>query len=283
MPASITSVQNRNDGNMYYVIGGDGADVAKHIIKVDTIAERNALTKVAGFVLVRNAYKDDPTVNRGWAIYIADGTTTTTTKRSWIKVIEEESVEGSWGSLAEVIESLASKAALTALDNKNAADHAKYDRYGERIDSVEEKQHSHDNKDVLDRLTDVYGQLNYRGVPVGGGAYVYEKINASGLYWEDPTGSSPSEQVSSSADIASKFCKTSLAYAGQTLQVVETDGGEYQDCIGRHVVEDVRAVLIGCDTRHRALYHDAGEGDGCPVLRRSHLAGDPALREQRTA
>ena len=67
------------------------------------------------------------------------------------------------------------------------------------------------------------------------------------------------------------------------LQIVETDGGEYQDCIGRHVVEDVRAILIGCDTGHRALHHDAGERDGCPVLRRSHLAGDPALREQRTA
>ena len=223
MPTSITSVQNRNDGNMYYVIGGDGADAAKHIIKVDTISERNALTKVTGFVLVRNAYKDDPTVNRGWAIYIADGTTTTTTSRSWIKVIEEESVEGSWGSLAEVLESLASKAALSALENKNAVDHAKYDQYGDRINSVEEKQHSHDNKDVLDRLTDVYGQLHYRGIPVGGGAYVYEKINESGLYWEDPTGASPSEQVGSSADIARKFCGTSLAYAGQTLQVVEID------------------------------------------------------------
>lgn len=221
--SSITSVQNRGDGNMYYVIGGESSDAAKHIVKVNTIAERNALTKVTGFVLVRNAYKDDPTVNRGWAIYIADGTTTTTTSRSWIKVIEEESVEGSWGSLAEVLESLASKAALSALENKNAADHAKYDQYGERITSVEAKQHSHDNKDVLDRLTDVYGQLHYRGVPVGGGAYVYEKINESGLYWEDPTGASPTEQVSSSTVIAEKFCGTSIAYAGQTLQVIETD------------------------------------------------------------
>ena len=144
--SSITSVQNRGDGNMYYVIGGDSSEAAKHIVKVDTIAERNALTKVTGFVLVRNAYKDDPTVNRGWAIYIADGTTTTTTSRSWIKVIEEESVEGSWGSLAEILESLASKAALSALENKNAADHAKYDQYGERIESVESKQHSHDNR-----------------------------------------------------------------------------------------------------------------------------------------
>ena len=101
--SSITSVQNRNDGNMYYVIGGDSSEAAKHIVKVDTIAERNALSKVTGFVLVRNAYKDDPTVNRGWAIYIADGTTTTTTNRTWIKVIEEESVEGSWGNLAELL------------------------------------------------------------------------------------------------------------------------------------------------------------------------------------
>lgn len=221
--SSITSVQNRNDGNMYYVIGGDSSEAAKHIVKVDTIAERNALSKVTGFVLVRNAYKDDPTVSRGWAIYIADGTTTTTTNRTWIKVIEEESVEGSWGDLAELLESLASKAALSALENKNATDHAKYDQYGERIDAVEAKQHAHDNKDVLDRLTDVYGQLHYRGVPVGGGAYVYEKINDSGLYWEDPTGASPTEQVNSSIDIAEKFCGTSIAYAGQTLQVVETD------------------------------------------------------------
>ncbi len=221
--SSITSVQNRNDGNMYYVIGGDSSVAAKHIIKVNTIAERNALAKVTGFVLVRNAYKDDPTVNRGWAIYIADGTITTTTDRTWIKVIEEESVEGSWGSLGEILESLASKAALSALENKNAADHAKYDKYGERIKDVEAKQHVHDNKDVLDKLTDVYGQLHYRGVPVGGGAYVYEKINSSGLYWEDPTGASPTEQVSSSTVIAEKFCGTSIAYAGQTLQVIETD------------------------------------------------------------
>lgn len=221
--SSITSVQNRNDGNMYYVIGGDGSDAAKHIIKVDTISERNALTKVTGFVLVRDAYKDDPTVNRGWAIYICDGTTTTTTNRTWIKVIEEESVEGSWGSLAEILESLASKASLAELRNQNDADHARYNQFGARIDAVEAKQHGHDNKEVLDALTDSYGQLHYRGVPVGGGAYVYEKMDASGLIWEDPTGSSPTEQVNSSQVIAEKFCQTSLAYAGQTLQVVETD------------------------------------------------------------
>lgn len=245
--SSITSVQNRNDGNMYYVIGGNGSDVSKHIIKVDTITERNALTNVNGFVLVRNAYKDDPTVNRGWAIYISDGTITTTTSRTWVKVIEEESVDGSWGGLSEVLESLASKAALSALENKNAADHAKYDRYGERIDTVESKQHTHDNKDVLDNLTDVYGQLQYRGLPVGGGAYVYEKINNSGLYWDDPTGNTPSEPVDSSQDIADKFCNTTLAYAGQTLQIVETDHSVssfvlYKDAEGKFFAKFVGSV-----------------------------------------
>ena len=243
--SSITSVQNRNDGNMYYVIGGNGSDAAKHIIKVDTITERNALGKVTGFVLVRNAWKDDPTVNRGWAIYIADGTTTTTTSRTWIKVIEEESVEGSWGDLGEILESLASKAALSALENKNAADHARYDLYGERISEVERKQHAHDNKEVLDRLTDVYGQLHYRGLPVGGGAYVYEKINDSGLYWEDPTGSSPTEPVNSSQEIADKFCQTSLAYAGQTLQVIETDHSVSSFVLYKDADGNLHAKFVG--------------------------------------
>ena len=69
--------------------------------------------------------------------------------------------------------------------------------------------------------------------------------------------------------------------ADQHLQVFITDGGEDQGGAGRHALQDVIAVGIRRGSRHRPFHRDAGEGNGTPVLRSGHLAGNPVLRRQR--
>ena len=73
---AISDVQQRNDGHIYYVIGKEGG--GDFIARCKTIGERNSLTG-KGICFVEQAYKDDPTVMRGWALYMSNGTETTTT------------------------------------------------------------------------------------------------------------------------------------------------------------------------------------------------------------
>ena len=248
MGNSITDVQNRGDGNQYYVIGS-GDPAGEHFKIVNTIGERNAVIEDC-FVLVRKAYLADPTVHRGWAMYIPSGAYTTSTSRTWIKVAEEESVDGPWGIQAEILDMLVRKTTFTAHVNENESEHQQFRQWGERIKDI----HTHDNKEVLDNIQDAYGQLTYRGRPIGGGAYVYEniqEIEVDGvtkqvLMWEDPTDESAErkEDVTSS-EIAAEFCKTSLAWKGETLQVVEVDHSISSYVIHANDDDELEAKFVG--------------------------------------
>lgn len=218
MGNSITDVQARGDGNQYYVIGS-GDPAGEHFRIVNTISERDAISGDC-FVLVKNAYLADPTVHRGWAMYLPSGQITTTTGRRWIKIAEEESVDGPWGVQAEILDMLVKKTDFTKHTNENESEHAQFRKWGAQI----AKMHEHENLSVLNDLADAYGQLTYRGQPVGAGAYVYENIKDGQLVWKDPTGVTTVEDVGvTSKVIADRFCETSMAWKGQTLQIVEVD------------------------------------------------------------
>ena len=98
----------KKGGNQYYVIGsapsggsGSGGSGSSGTTFVNDIAARNALDNKSGMVFVKDA-TGDTTVDRGWAIYIHDG-------EKWIKIIEEESVNGLWGVRNEIKRTVVTK------------------------------------------------------------------------------------------------------------------------------------------------------------------------------
>ena len=113
----MSSVKKKG-GNTYFVIGsgaggGSGGGSSESSTKfVANIAERNALDNPAGMVFVKDA-TGDSTVDRGWAIYIHDG-------KDWIKIIEEESVNGMWSVRNEIKKTIVTKRELSeAVGNLN--------------------------------------------------------------------------------------------------------------------------------------------------------------------
>ena len=91
------------------VIGQGSNDSYPSVVFVDTISERNALV-TNKIVIVRNAYKNDTSVNKGWAAYVLDPA-----KKTWSKIIEQESVDGPWGVNEEIKKSLVTKAQFDEL------------------------------------------------------------------------------------------------------------------------------------------------------------------------
>ena len=85
------------------VIGQGSNDSYPSVVFVDTISERNALV-TNKIVIVRNAYKGDSSVNKGWAAYVLDPA-----KKTWAKLIEQESVDGPWGVNEEIKKNLVTK------------------------------------------------------------------------------------------------------------------------------------------------------------------------------
>ena len=217
---AISDVQQRNDGHIYYVIGKEGG--GDFIARCKTIGERNSLTG-KGICFVEQAYKDDPTVMRGWALYMSIGTETTTTSIKWVKIAEEESVDGIWGIQNEVLRTLVQKSVFNAAMQENENEHSIFRAAAKKINSIDF--HSHLNKSVLDSLSDHYGQLYYKNLPIGGGTYLYDEL-ASGnkLVWRNPLTPDVAEEVDNSEEIATRFCSTTMSYVGQTLLVVEPDG-----------------------------------------------------------
>lgn len=107
---------------------------------VADIAARNALTLTrTSLVLVLDA-TGDPTVHTGSALYVYDFAHTT-----WYKVSEYESLD-----LTLTWDAIQGKPTSTPA----------------QIDDAVSKAHTHANKTVLDDLTDVNGQLAYKGAPV---------------------------------------------------------------------------------------------------------------------
>lgn len=91
------------------VIGQGSNDSYPSVVFVDTISERNALV-TNKIVIVRNAYKNDTSVNKGWAAYVLDPA-----KKTWAKIIEQESVDGPWGVNEEIKKNLVTKSQFDEL------------------------------------------------------------------------------------------------------------------------------------------------------------------------
>ena len=82
-----TLIYDASAGRYQYVIGGSSSQ-AKSVKKVVTIAERDALKDKTTDVMVMEAYRDDPTVETGWAIY-----TYVESSGTWVKIGEQESMD----------------------------------------------------------------------------------------------------------------------------------------------------------------------------------------------
>lgn len=82
-----TLIYDASAGRYQYVIGGSSSQ-AKSVKKVVTIAERDALKDKTTDVMVIEAYRDDPSVETGWAIY-----TYVESSGTWVKIGEQESMD----------------------------------------------------------------------------------------------------------------------------------------------------------------------------------------------
>ena len=217
MPKGAISKVMTVDGKQVYVIGsGDGSDGSGAFLFVDTISERDQFV-TDKFVFVRQAYKNDPTVNRGWAVYIYDSSA----KVHWVKVMEEESVDGPWGVQAEILKSCITKSQFIEYTNKTDAAIAELNS----LIAFSKTAHTHSNKDILDELEEKYGQLTYKGRSIAGNSYLYDVVVDGKLMWKDPTDGEAAEvEVTYSLDIATKFAKTVMVQEGMLLDVVETNG-----------------------------------------------------------
>lgn len=220
---SVTGGNVREDGNVYYVIGTKDGN-SDFLVRCRTIAQRNQL-KGKGLCFVEEAYKGDSTVNRGWAMYMTVGSSTTTTSPRWVKIAEEESVEGAWTLQQEFIRSLVKISTFTKHQQDNEVAFKKiWDKITE-IGAFDN--HSHSNKPVIDNLTDSNGQLMYKGKSINGSVYVYNEgpdSDRTGLKWINPVDETITSGGHTNDSIADLFARTRVAYAGQTLRVVNLDG-----------------------------------------------------------
>jgi len=219
---SVTGGTVREDGNVYYVIGSADGN-SEFLVRCKTIGQRNQL-KGKGICFVEEAYKGDSTVGTGWAMYLTVGTSTTTTSPVWVKIAEQKSVEGAWNLQKELIRSLVKISTFTAHQQSNDAEFKKIWNKITQIGSFDN--HSHNNKALLDNLTDASGQLKYKGKPINGSVYVYNEgadSAGTGLKWISPVDKTITSGGHTSDDIARLFIGTSVAYPGQTLRVVNLD------------------------------------------------------------
>lgn len=220
---SVTGGNVREDGNVYYVIGTKDGN-SDFLVRCRTIAQRNQLNG-KGLCFVEEAYKGDSTVNRGWAMYMTVGSSTTTTSTRWVKIAEEESVEGAWTLQQEFIRSLVKISTFTKHQQDNEV---AFKKIWDKITAIGAfDNHSHSNKPVIDNLTDSNGQLMYKGKSINGSVYVYNEgpdSDRTGLKWINPVDATITSVGHTNDSIADLFSRTRVAYAGQTLRVVNLDG-----------------------------------------------------------
>lgn len=219
---SVTGGTVREDGNVYYVIGSADGN-GEFLVRCKTIGQRNQL-KGRGICFVEEAYKGDSTVNRGWAMYLTVGSSTTTSSPKWVKIAEEESVEGAWSLQQDLIRSLVKISTFTKHQQDNNAEFKKLWDKVTQIGTFDK--HSHNNKSVLDNLTDSSGQILYKGKPINGSVYIYNEgadSAGTGLKWINPVDTTITSDGHTSGDIARLFTGTSVAYPGQTLRVINLD------------------------------------------------------------
>lgn len=237
----IESIKN-TDVRQVIVIGKqDPNDVPSGFLFVRTIGERDSII-TNKIVVVRQAYLGDPSVVKGWAAYVLDKTTE---PYKWMKLIEQESVDGPWGINEEIKQNLVTKS--TFIQHINAINE-RLNAIGD-ISKVINQAHTHTNKRQLDLIsaigdiqTPTQGKKLGVALTVNGklanDTYYYECFSPekveegttipASLAWMNPIDGGTYIRVSSSADIADKFAKSEscmrIMFHGCKLAVRELDG-----------------------------------------------------------
>lgn len=228
---------------------------------------------VQGFFFVRNAAdmsikgdgKGDPTVHAGWAIYVWDAKDyierKPATNAGWVKISQQGDMD--WDITDELKAMFVLKTVFNArvneVDIRFSQDEAVLKQVSNRLleieknwdegDDVHGKAHEHheindwddpenpvdqgDNFDVLNRLSDHFDILYYRGKPIGGNSYIYDHVehitatDTDEIVWCDPTKPEAEwthEVVKNSAEIANRITELEFARVGMSLFVVEANG-----------------------------------------------------------
>lgn len=239
----ISGVRRAEDGHVYYLIGN--ADSSTFIARVRTISERNALTG-NGIVLVTEAYKGDPTVNRGWALYLSIGSSTTTTSVRWLKIAEAETVDGIWGFQEEVLRTLVKKPVYARHVEWNEAEH---EIFKAAIKEWKKYQpHTHANLETLDKISLKGRDLWYDGNPISDTYRYNEPAGADGmLVWKNPLNTEDVVGGLTSNEVAERFCSTELAKPNTAIQIREADGSisTFVICSKNEGVTPIFAWTIG--------------------------------------
>lgn len=229
-----------SDGKMFYIIGS--TDISReHCVIVQDISARDSIAgKTDGFVLVENA-TGDPTVHRGWAMYIY--ATNLSGKNKWIKVAEQESVDGIWGINEELLRQFVTWNNFTAALNKQNKKNEEYDKLVSQIKEIYDKAHNHSNYPTLDKF-DIVGNFTVdpdskKKIPGASKCFLmwnnklacttftYEEFNKAGtsLVWRNPLNLELEPiEVENSFAIANYLIATSLIQPGTILQVKELNG-----------------------------------------------------------
>lgn len=248
------------DGHNYYLLNGASGRAAAAVYYVPYYSSLEHYEPVeygdeypGGFYWVRDAastgadHYGDPSVHAGWAMYIWDPEKyqVGVMHSGWVKVAEQGDVDWDIGDelKAQFVLKTVYNQRVNTVDERFKVDEALLkkalvyiENFDPRITELEKKAHVHHNIDesgvdqgdnlaVLNRMSEQYNTLYYRGRPISGNSYIYDNIHDGKIWWNDPTDTSDVDtEALNSAEIAEKFSKTELARIGMTLFVLEVDG-----------------------------------------------------------
>ena len=274
----LQSVAGADKHNYYVLQGENGASIAP-VTYVAYYSSLNQFEPIhagdeypTGFYWVRDAassgldHYGDPTVSAGWAMYIWDPTKYQqgVQNSGWVKIAQQGDVD--WDINDELKAQFVLKTVynqrVNTVDERFKIDEAilknlskVISSYGPRLEELEKYKHYHhnidedgvdqgDNLDVLNRLSDQYKTLCYRGRPIAGNSYVYENNHDGKMWWLDPTDDANfEEEALNSEDIAHRFTATDLAKIGMSLFVIEMTGAISIFKITRKWLNDGTSVL----------------------------------------
>lgn len=246
---AIKEIINGEDGHVYYVISAEGKEIRMGIIYLQRFEDLSRHIGQPGMFFVRDAackyeipddyssriiQNGDPTVHEGWAMYCWDNYKDNN-KAGWRKIAEQESVDGPWGIDERILKMLVRRTEfnsyveqnnerVTNLEERVQRNEENISGINESIAELQEKAHTHENKETLDGFSTTGDALTWKGVLLGGSFYVYRQYEGNMHVWKDPTDSeAESVVVDTAQDIAERFIQTSVAAKGMTLIVVEPD------------------------------------------------------------
>lgn len=246
---AIKEIINGEDGHVYYVISAEGKEIRMGIIYLQRFEDLSRHIGQPGMFFVRDAackyeipddyssriiQNGDPTVHEGWAMYCWDNYKDNN-KAGWRKIAEQESVDGPWGIDERILKMLVRRTEfnsyveqnnerVTNLEERVQRNEENISGINESIAELQEKAHTHENKETLDGFSTTGDALTWKGVLLGGSFYVYRQYEGNMHVWKDPTNpEAESVVVDTAQDIAERFVQTSVAAKGMTLVVVEPD------------------------------------------------------------